>query len=67
METITIPKAEYLDLLDLYQKIKIKFDIITEQAVKKGIKKIDALKYCGTITINKDALQIQKEMRDEWE
>ena len=67
METITIPKAEYLDLIDLYQKMKLKFDIITEQITKKGEKQIDAYKYCGTITIDKDALQIQKEMRDEWE
>lgn len=28
---------------------------------------VDTHKYCGVIQLNKDALQIQKEWRDEWQ
>ncbi len=28
---------------------------------------IDAYKYCGSISLKKDALAIQKELRNEWE
>ena len=48
-------------------------------ATKKNIKKIldgisrerkmvgvDTYKYCGKISLNRDALVIQKELRDEW-
>lgn len=28
---------------------------------------IDLSKHCGVLKLKKDALQIQKEMRDEWE
>ena len=28
---------------------------------------IDTHKYCGTISLEKSALEIQKELRDEWE
>jgi hypothetical protein len=31
---------------------------------KKGF---DAYKFCGTVKFNKDALEIQKQLRDEWE
>ncbi len=30
-------------------------------------KGMDVHKYCGTIKLKKDALAIQKEMRDEWD
>lgn len=32
----------------------------------KSKRKFDAYKYCGTVTLKKDPLEIQKEMRDEW-
>lgn len=48
-------------------------------ATKKNIKKVldgisrereivgvDTYKYCGKISLNRDALVIQKELRDEW-
>ncbi len=28
---------------------------------------IDVMKYCGKLKLKKDALMIQKELRDEWE
>ena len=33
----------------------------------KSKKKFDAYKYCGTIKLEEDPLEIQKRMRDEWE
>ncbi len=33
----------------------------------KNIKKFDAHKFCGTIKLQEDPLEIQKKMRDEWE
>jgi len=33
----------------------------------KSKKKFDAYKYCGTIKLNRDPLEIQERMRDEWE
>ena len=68
METITIPKTEYFDLINLYKKIAEKIEIIKQFEVSKQIqKKFDAYKYCGIISLPADALQIQKQMRDEWE
>lgn len=53
--------------------------ILKQGATKKNIKKIlenlvnnikpkgvDVYKYCGKITLKKDALDIQKELRNEW-
>jgi hypothetical protein len=35
---------------------------------KKNLKKgFDAYKFCGTVRFNEDALEIQKQMRDEWQ
>jgi len=28
---------------------------------------VDVYKYCGKISLKKDALKIQRELRDEWE
>ena len=33
---------------------------------KEKSKQVNTMKYCGTIKLKKDALSIQKEMRDEW-
>jgi hypothetical protein len=30
-------------------------------------KGVDTRKYCGVIKLDRDALEIQKELRDEWE
>ncbi|MGY6522217.1 MAG: hypothetical protein ACXIUD_10830 [Mongoliitalea sp.] len=32
----------------------------------KSKRKFDAYKYCGTVILKEDPLEIQKEMRDEW-
>lgn len=40
------------------------------QALKKRpakIKKIDLKKYCGSISLQEDPLEIQKKWRNEWE
>ena len=34
---------------------------------KKESKIVNTMKYCGVIKLKKDALAIQKEMRNEWE
>lgn len=68
METVTIPRSEYLELIDLYRKITKKMEIIEKfKRVKSTTKKINALKFCNTISLSEDALLIQKQMRDEWE
>jgi hypothetical protein len=33
----------------------------------KSKRKFDAYKYCGTIKLTRDPLEIQERMRDEWE
>jgi predicted HTH domain antitoxin len=53
--------------------------LLKQGATKKNIKKVldgisreremvgvDTYKYCGKISLNRDALIIQKELRDEW-
>jgi predicted glycosyltransferase involved in capsule biosynthesis len=40
--------------------------ILTSIQNKRKSKTVDTSKYCGVIKLNKDALIIQKEMRDEW-
>ena len=61
-------------------KLKKDFNMVTvikkgsnkkeiEEALSKlrSTKKFDAYKYCGTVKLNEDPLEIQKKMRDEWE
>lgn len=68
METITIPKKEYLDMIFLFQKIKEKFDfVINFNSDEEDKTEINVMKYCGTISLKEDALEIQNKMRDEWE
>jgi hypothetical protein len=33
----------------------------------KSKRKFDAYKYCGTVKLKEDPLEIQKKMRNEWE
>ncbi len=60
-------------------KIKAMVTLLKRGATKKNIKKVldgmskeremvgvDTYKYCGKISLNRDALIIQKELRDEW-
>ncbi len=68
METITIPKNEYLDLINLYQLITQKLDKIKQfEVIEQSQKKINTIKYCGVLTLREDALTIQNKLRDEWE
>ncbi len=68
METITIPKKEYLDMIRLFRKIKEKFDFVVNfNSDEDDEKKIDAMKYCGTVSLKEDSLKVQKKMRNEWE
>jgi len=41
--------------------------LLDKLSKKQKPKGIDVHKYCGTIRLKKDALAIQKEMRDEWD
>lgn len=53
----------------IIDKTTTKQDIakIFELVNKKKKKKFDPNKYCGLIKTDKDALEIQKELRNEWE
>ena len=47
---------------------EMSFDVQRFYTLKKQVrKKFDAYKYCVTISLAIDSLQIQKQMRDEWE
>lgn len=47
---------------------KKEFEQKLQLLIKNRSKKVvHTMKFCGTITLKKDPLQIQKEMRDEWE
>ena len=41
--------------------------LLDKLSKKQEPKGIDVHKYCGTIRLKKDALAIQKDMRDEWD
>jgi hypothetical protein len=40
--------------------------ILASMMSKNDSKEVNTLKHCGVIKLKKDALAIQKEMRDEW-
>lgn len=42
-------------------------DILDKLAKELKSKGVNVHKYCGKIQLKKDALTIQKELRDEWE
>jgi len=68
MDTVTIPKDEYLELIELYNQITKRINRIKQyQSVDFGEKSINTLKYCGVITLEEDPLTIQNSLRDEWE
>lgn len=66
--------------LSLLNKNQIMVTVLRQGATKKSIKSIleklvkeikpigvDVYKYCGKISLKKDALKIQRELRNEWE
>lgn len=59
MKTITIPKTEYLDLLELYKLISKKIENIKYYETDKTL---DAKKYCGSISLKEDPLKIQNSL-----
>ena len=40
--------------------------ILESITLKEKSKQVNTMEYCGTIKLKKDALSIQKEMRNEW-
>ncbi len=44
---------------------KVDIQKITKQ-INTNKKGVDTLKYCGKIQLDKDSLEIQKELRNEW-
>lgn len=42
-------------------------EILPDNILLKGKKKLDAKKYVGVLNLKEDPLEIQKRMRDEWE
>ncbi len=68
METITISKNEYLDLINLYHIITEKIERIKQfDIIDIPTKNINTFKYCGAISMEENALTIQKQMRTDWE
>ncbi len=57
MVLVLNPNASKSEIKKLEKKLE------EMQQKKKGF---DAKKYCGTIKLAKDPLEIQKEMRSEW-
>lgn len=47
------------------EEISLLFEKMTRST--KFNKGFDAKKFCGTVKFGKDALEIQKQLRDEWE
>ena len=45
------------------KSIQIILEKITKELNQRGV---DVYKYCGKINLKKDALEIQKRLRDEW-
>lgn len=39
----------------------------TLKKIKSPIKEFNSKKYCGILELSKDPIQIQNQMRDEWE
>jgi hypothetical protein len=54
-------------MVTILKKGTKKEDFVRKLSGLKNIKRFDANKYGGIITLNKDPLAIQKRMRDEWE
>ena len=46
-------------------EIQSLFEKLANSSIKR--KGFDAYKFCGTVKFYKDALDIQKQLRDEWE
>jgi hypothetical protein len=40
--------------------------ILKKVSANKNVKGVNTLKYCGKIKLPKDALELQKELRNEW-
>lgn len=40
--------------------------ILKKVSANKNLKGVNTLKYCGKIQLQKDALELQKELRNEW-
>lgn len=57
MVTVLKPGATKKSIQDILEKLAKEFK-------SNGV---DVYKYCGKINLKKDALQIQKELRNEWE
>lgn len=56
-----------LHAFDFMKLYNISFDEVQLKIKELNQKKFDPNKYCGLIKTDKDALEIQKELRNEWE
>ena len=59
METITIPKTEYFQLITLFQQLTEQLGRITYLQPKKEIQTdyFDIFQFCGSIKLNKNPLK----------
>lgn len=46
---------------------KAMYELIQKLKLWRKERKINILKYCGAIKLEEDPMEIQKQMRDEWE
>lgn len=53
--TIILKKGQHLE------------DLLPQNPLIKGGKRLNAKKYVGVLNLKEDPLEIQKRMRDEWE
>lgn len=51
---------------DSKEKMEKIFESVSK-STQKNLKTFDAHKYCGILKLKKSPLEIQKQMRDEWE
>ena len=58
MVTIVKKGASKKEINTLFQRL------IRESKINKGF---DAYKFCGTVRFKEDGLNIQKQLRDEWQ
>ena len=42
-------------------------DVLSDRNEKAPAKRLDAMKYVGVLKIKEDPLEIQRQVRDEWE
>lgn len=64
---MTSKKAGYMVMTIKYGASKKSLLSLLKKLKEKAVKGVDVRKYSGKIKLKKDALEIQKELRNEWD